>query len=74
MIYKVCIEFVTIVLLFFFFSLKKMFWFHGPQACGILAPHPGIELTHLASEGEILTTRPPGKVTLLSRIPFFVTP
>ena len=50
-----------------------MFWFPGPQACGILAPQPAIELTHPESEGEILTTGPPGKITLLSRIRFFVT-
>ena len=33
----------------------------GPEACGLLAPWPGIELTPLALEGEVLTTGPPGK-------------
>ena len=31
-IFKVCIEFVTILILFF------MFWFFVRKACGILAP------------------------------------
>ena len=35
-----------------------MFWFFGPEACGILAPWSGIELLPLALEGEVLTTRP----------------
>ena len=51
-----------------------MFWFPGPQACGILASQPGIEPTSPALEGEILTTGPPGKVTWLSCTQFFVTP
>ena len=38
-----------------------MFWFFGPKACGILAPRPGIEPATPALEGEVLTTRPPGK-------------
>ena len=38
-----------------------MFWFFGPEACGILAPQPGIELVPPALEGEVLTTGPPGK-------------
>ena len=35
-IFKVFIEFVTILLLFF------MFWFFGREACGILAPDQGL--------------------------------
>ena len=37
------------------------FWFFGLNACGMLAPPPGIEPTAPALEGEVLTTRPPGK-------------
>ena len=38
-----------------------MFWFFVHEACGILAPQPGIEPTPAALEGEVLTTVPPGK-------------
>ena len=38
-----------------------MFWFFGPEACGILAPWPGIKPAPPALEGEVLTTGPPGK-------------
>ena len=38
-----------------------MFWFFGHEACGILAPQPGIEPAPPALEGEVLTTGPPGK-------------
>ena len=38
-----------------------MFWFSGPEACGILAPWPGIEPAPPALEGEVLTNGPPGK-------------
>ena len=38
-----------------------MCWFPGHEACGILAPQPGIELTPPALEGEVLTTGLPGK-------------
>ena len=55
-IFKVFIEFVTILLLFYVF-----FWFFGHEACGILAPRPGIEPAPPALEGEVLTTGPPGK-------------
>ena len=44
-----------------------MFCFFDPEACGILAPPPGIELTpSTVLEGEGLTTQPPG-----SLFPFF---
>ena len=36
-----------------------MFWFFGREACGILAPRPGIKPTPPALEGEVLTTGPP---------------
>ena len=51
-IFKVFIEFVTI-----------MFKFFGPELYGILAPQPGIEPATLALEDEVLTTGPPGKST-----------
>ena len=51
-IFKVCIEDVTILLLFFFL----MFWFFGHKACGILAPRPGIEPIPPALEGGFLAT------------------
>ena len=38
-----------------------MFWFFGPEACGILAPRPGIKPAPPALEGEVLTTGLPGK-------------
>ena len=46
-IFKVFIEFVTILLPFF------MFWFFGHKACGILASQPGTEPTPPALEGEV---------------------
>ena len=48
-IFKVFIEFVTILLLFLPFAL------FGPEACGILAFWSGIELTPPALEGEVLS-------------------
>ena len=54
-IFKVSIEFVTILLLFY------VFWFFGREACGIPAPRPGIEPAPPALEGEVPTTGPPGK-------------
>ena len=53
-IFKVFIEFVTILLLCY----ALVFWH---EACGILAPRPGIEPTPPALEGEVLTTGPPGR-------------
>ena len=37
------------------------FVFFSQEACGILAPQPGIKLTPSASEGKVLTAGPPGK-------------
>ena len=54
-IFKVFIEFVTILLLFYVFG------FFGHEACGILAPWPGIEPIPPALEGKVLATGPPGK-------------
>ena len=39
----------------------SIFWFFGPEACGILAPHPGIKPAPPALEGKVLPTGPPGK-------------
>ena len=38
-----------------------MFWVFGCEACGILAPRPGIKPTPPELEGEVLTTGLPGK-------------
>ena len=54
-VFKVFIEFVTILLLFY------VLVFFGHNACEILAPQPGIEPTSPVMEGEVLTTGPPGK-------------
>ena len=53
-IFKVFIEFATILLLFFIL-------FFGCEACGILAPQPGMEPAPPALEGKVLTTGPPAK-------------
>ena len=37
-----------------------MFWFFDPEACGILGPQPGMELTPPALKGKVSTTGPPG--------------
>ena len=51
-IFKVFIEFVTILLLF-------MFWFFGHKACGILAPWRGIDPASPTLEGKVITTGQP---------------
>ena len=38
-----------------------MIWFFVHEACGILAPQPGMEPAPPALEGEVLATGPPGK-------------
>ena len=38
-----------------------MFWFFGHEACGILVPQPGMELTSPVLEGKVLAPGPPGK-------------
>ena len=48
-------EFVTM----YYFCF--MFWFLDHEACGILAPQPGLELVPPALEGGFLTTGLPGK-------------
>ena len=54
-IFKVFIEFVTRLPLFYVFG------FLGCEACGILVPRPGIKPAPPALESEVLTTGPPGK-------------
>ena len=67
--------FIPSVAFFFFLNFKSllhllqycfcfMFWFFGQEACGILAPRPGVETTPPASEGEISITGPLGKSPL----------
>ena len=53
-IFKVFVEFVPILLLFY----VLIFW--GCKACGILVPWPGIEPAPPALEDKALTTGPPG--------------
>ena len=48
-IFKVFIEFVTILFLFYVF----MFWFFSLKACGILATWSGIEPALPALEGKV---------------------
>ena len=51
-----------------------MFWFSGHEACGVLAPWPGIEPLPPALEGEVLTTEPPEKSLELSIEWIFISP
>ena len=48
-----------------------MFWFFGPETCGILTSQPGIEPVSSVLEGEVLTTGLPGKSQLFL---FFIEP
>ena len=54
-LYWIC-YYIASVLDFFF-----MFWFFSQEACGILAPQPGIELAPPALEGKVLIIGLPGK-------------
>ena len=56
-VFKVFVEFTTILFL-------GCFFFFGHQAQGILAPKPGIESTPHALKGEVLTTGLPGTMLL----------
>ena len=51
------------------------FVFFGREACGILAPQPGVEHAPPVLEGEVLTTGPPGKswVLILGTCSHFMT-
>ena len=53
-IFKVFVEFVTILLLFYVLVFDH-------EACEILVPPPGIKPTPPTLEGEVLTNGPPGK-------------
>ena len=53
-IFKVFIEFVTIL-------LQLYVWFSDQEECGILVPRPGIKLVPPELEGKVLTTGPPRK-------------
>ena len=55
---KAFIEFVAIVFLFY------VLFFFGHEACGILAPQPGMESTPPALEDVVLTTGQPVKSLL----------
>ena len=54
-IFKLFIESVTVLF------LVHISVFFGLKACGLLLPPPGMESTLPTSEGEVLTTGPPGK-------------
>jgi len=60
-ILKVFIEFVTVLLLFFFNVLVFC-----PDACGILAPQSGVETTPPTLEGEVLPPGPSGRSPYVS--------
>ena len=47
-----------------FFTILLLFYFLGHEACGLLAPRPGIKPVPPALEGKFPTTGPPGKCTL----------
>ena len=49
-----------------------MFWIFGHEACGILAPWPGIEPTSTALENQVLTTGPLSIFKLRSWFPVFL--
>ena len=53
-VFKVFIEFVTILLLFYVLAF-------GYEACGVLVSQAGLEPTPPALEGQVLTTGLPAK-------------
>ena len=60
-IFFLCGPFLKSLLNLLQYCFCFMFWFFGHEACGILAPRPGIEPVPSALEGEVLTTGLPGK-------------
>ena len=56
-IFKVFIEFVTILLLFYIY----IYFFFGHETCEILTPQPRVEDAPPILKGKILTTGLPGK-------------
>ena len=67
-IFKVFIEFF-----FFFYNIASVLCvaFLAARHGGILDPQPGTEPVPPALEGKILTTGPPGKVSIFKSILFF---
>ena len=63
-IFKVFIDFVTLLLLLF------MLWFFDCKLCGILAPQPGVEPARPVLECEVSATGQPRKSLFFS---FFLT-
>ena len=53
--------FLNVLSCFCFFKTNSLLLGEGGEACGILAPRPGIEPAPPALEGEVLTTGLPGK-------------
>ena len=58
------------------YNIASVLWgflvlFFGWEACGILATWSGIEPSLSASEGEVLTTRPTGKLPFFFKIFIF---
>ena len=58
------------------YNIVSVLWgflvlFFGCEACGILAPWPGVEPSLSALEGGVLTTRPTGKVPFVFKIFIF---
>ena len=47
-----------------------IFWFLAPEACGVLAPWPGIKPAPPALESKVLTTGPPGRAQVSLFAPF----
>ena len=45
-------------------QLAKVWSFFNLEACGVLAPLPGVESTPPVLEGEVLITTSPGKSSL----------
>ena len=62
--FKVSIELVTILLLFYVFGVV----FFDHDRCGILASWPGIEPTPLALEDKVLTTDKQGSPEIIIHI------
>ena len=60
-IFKVFIQFFTILLLLFF-----MFWFFGYSTCGNLSSPTRVQTCTAALGGEVSATRPPGKSLFFS--------
>ena len=58
---RIYLEVTNFLFYVFCFLILFFFLFFGREACGILAPWPGIKPAPLALEGKVLTTGPPGK-------------